>query len=763
MNRCGFPLMLVLYLVTNDLLFSQASTSDCIGAIPVCQQIYTEENAPSGPGDTNDIGFARNCNPEEKASTWYIFTVNETGRFGFVLTPNAPSDDYDWALYNVTNADCNDIRNNADLLVSCNAAGSEGNGPCNGATGATGDNSFDIQGLGCDNFNPGFNDGQSPFNDLVDVQKGETYVLLVQNYTPFSVSGYTIDFGLSAEIGIFDDVPPLMEDLEYIDDCTADAIKVNFSEPILCSTISPDNFNIEGPNAPYAITLDAPNCGAGGDYTNNLILNISPAIESGTTIAVELTVDEQTQALDICGNPAINQRIEVPNFSPAGNLSLGPDTTVCPGDPVFLDATLEGGSYIWNDGNTDAQRTVTTSGTYIVDVTYACGVLSDTINIFAAGSALNVDLGPDQEICSGETILLDATASNAQYLWSDNSTNPTLEVSEAGVYSVTITSSCGEATDEITISAPSQITVTIEDGEVCATSPVTWDVTIPNGMYLWEDGSTSPVRTVSEPGNYAVTVSDDCQSVELSAELTDSGTSVPMLEIPADTTLCLGETLTLNGPGNSNISVTWPDGSTGTSFTITTAGTYSFNLMNECGTSADQTILVNFIEDNGRISLGQDTVICPGTTIMLDATLPGAISYQWQDNSTKPEFLATTPGQYAVFIETECGSVNSSITLSSCQICSISVPNVFSPNGDGTNDVLQPFFSCPVNTFSLTVFDRWGAQVYSTSDPNTGWDGKDASNQALRPGTYVWVIEAVIEENGNPKTFNEFGDILIVR
>ncbi|MDV7393754.1 hypothetical protein RZS08_20420, partial [Arthrospira platensis SPKY1] len=104
----------------------------------------------------------------------------QSGNFGFLITPNDPNDDYDWSLFNITTASCEDIYDDPSLVVSCNAAGG---GTCNGNTGATGATSYNNQGGGCGANPPSQNAGFSPFNALIPVTFGNTYALMVSNWT----------------------------------------------------------------------------------------------------------------------------------------------------------------------------------------------------------------------------------------------------------------------------------------------------------------------------------------------------------------------------------------------------------------------------------------------------------------------------------------------------------------------------------------------------------------------------------------------------
>mgnify|MGYP001328126217 FL=1 len=96
-------------------------------AIPVCQYTYNQINSyqdqgnyyneiPDYTGALSDNNCPNNCLLDgELNDVWYIFTVQTTGNLNFTITPNSSSDDYDWALYNLTSANCSDILNNSSF------------------------------------------------------------------------------------------------------------------------------------------------------------------------------------------------------------------------------------------------------------------------------------------------------------------------------------------------------------------------------------------------------------------------------------------------------------------------------------------------------------------------------------------------------------------------------------------------------------------------------------------------------------------------
>jgi gliding motility-associated-like protein len=70
------------------------------------------------------------------------------------------------------------------------------------------------------------------------------------------------------------------------------------------------------------------------------------------------------------------------------------------------------------------------------------------------------------------------------------------------------------------------------------------------------------------------------------------------------------------------------------------------------------------------------------------------------------------------------------------------LPNVFTPNGDGMNDTFKPVSSKYITDVVFTVFNRWGDVVFTTTDPDIGWDGKHSkTNKVVADGVYQYMVE----------------------
>ena len=179
------------------------------------------------------------------------------------------------------------------------------------------------------------------------------------------------------------------------------------------------------PGYTYNWTCNNPPCGLSNPNAQN------PTANPQSTTFYTLTV---TDANGCTSAPAVTSVTVIPQ--PVVN--LGPDTLLCTGQQLNLDAGNPGATYSWNTGQTSRNISVNTSGTYSVTVTYG-GLCSDSDDIVITYKEQPVvNLGPDVDLCQGESHLLNAGNPGMNYLWSNGSRSQTIEVWESGFYNVTV-------------------------------------------------------------------------------------------------------------------------------------------------------------------------------------------------------------------------------------------------------------------------------------------------------------------------------------
>lgn len=761
--------MIINFIRTSSLLFSvlsltlpllaqQPTIQDCLGAIPVCQTIYQEDLSPSGDGNyPNEINTDISCTAGELNSIWYVFTVQEDGELAFLITPNDINDDYDWALFNITNADCEDIKNNQSLMVSCNAAGG---GFCNGLTGATGDSFYDIQGAGCGTPFPDISLGRTAYNERIPMRARNTYVLMVSNWSG-SPNGYTLDFSGSTGLGILDESRPEVAEVNFPDDCEESHIELTFSENIDCSTINNANFSLTGPGGPYSLSIDGGICADGGQYDKVYRLLIDPPISELGDFTFSLVTNETDQVLDVCGNPSLSFSATFPvDFALDLNLDLGPDTSLlCAGENLLLDATNLLATYQWQDGSTEPTFSVDQDGLYAVTVENDCGIVEDEIEIIYLMEPPVVDLGPDALLCPDEITMLDATSPYSTYLWQDGSTNPSYMVDEAGTYSVEVSNACGTSIEEVVVDYVQVVELELGPDQVlCEGETLELDVFNPDAeSYQWQDGSDQAVYRITENGTYAVTVTTPCEVV--SDEITVTFIETPVLDLGRDTSICIIDPLILEAsiPGAS---YQWNDGSTQPNIAVTNTGLYAVTVSTACNELTDGIFIT--VIDSIQTELGRDTFYCPEDRLLLDAAAGTPADYQWSTGETSATLNVETPGFYSVTVSNQCQLVEDQIQIEECERCTFYFPNAFSPNGDGINDTFRAFPNCEVVTYRLEIYDRWGTQVFETSDYSQGWNGL-VRGREMDLGVYLWVLEYTVSENGTPRSATLSGDVAILK
>lgn len=343
-------------------LHAQAPEQDCINAIPVCQNVYVQSNSYADEGlNPNEINFNTSClESGEQNDVWYIFTVQIGGMLNFTIFPNNTANDYDWAVYDLTNNTCSDIATTPSLEVSCNYASRPG---------ATGPNL-----IGGANSNGA---GGSNRNAPIPVTAGQTFVVNVSNFSG-TTAGYTLDFSASTA-AIFDNIPPEMDSIA--DDCTGSGLIINFSENVICATVEPTDFSVTGPGGPYTVTsVTGANCTAGGTFENEYIITVAPPMAASGRYYVSLQGDVE----DNCGNIGIYVTDSVDRVA-ANIVPTATQATLCLGQSTTLSTPSQPGfSYVWSGGNIGATVNITPplTAVYTVFVTDPFGcVYTDAIPI----------------------------------------------------------------------------------------------------------------------------------------------------------------------------------------------------------------------------------------------------------------------------------------------------------------------------------------------------------------------------------------------
>lgn len=257
---------------------------------------------------------------------------------------------------------------------------------------------------------------------------------------------------------------------------------------------------------------------------------------------------------------------------------------------------------------------------------------------------------------------------------------------------------------------------------------------------LWSTGDTARRIMITHPGKYWVSVSKfGCRGSD-TVNISLYPDNPPVLK--PDTAICQGESYLLN-PGKNFTSMLWSTGDTSRTLMIIQAGLYWVHTSDSNKCQGADTVRIS-MKPAITVKLPRDTSICSKAFIVLDATVPGA-SYRWQDGTADSLLTVTEPGVYWVRVSRDsCAVLDTSVVYD----CSddIYFPTAFTPNGDGLNDLFHPIGPA-LSKFSLAIFDRWGQQVFSTDDLETGWDGT-CKGKPCPVGVYSWVATFELAKSG---------------
>lgn len=451
----------------------------------------------------------------------------------------------------------------------------------------------------------------------------------------------------------------------------------------------------------------------------------------------------------------ISDTIEI-NVTNTPQVDLGNDTTVCPGEQVVLQAGSDPSlSYEWQDNSTISSFTANGAGTYFVDVSNNCGTSTDTIVISSVNLPTGI-LGNDTSLCSGDSILLDATWPNTTYLWSDNSTNATLQAKKAGNYWVQLLLDGCSSRDTVTIN-PLDLPLVLlgNDTLVCEGDTFTiYGITTNATSIQWQDNSTQANHLVDDEGLYWLQAQNHCGVDRDSMRV--SYYTVPKIDLGNDTALCQGDSLQLLAtyPGAS---YNWHNQSTADSFLVTDEGLFWVEV-SEGICSYTDSIEVDYI-DLPYANFGPDTTYCEDDIVTFEFLAPNT-TYLWHNGSTHHNFRITEPGTYWVEATNICGTTIDTIHVDyqNCA-CYVYVPSAFTPNADALNDTFYPEFDCDFTDYDFYVFDRWGNELFHSTELREGWDGT-YKNEEMPMGVYVYKVEY---KTATTRYDRKFGKVVLVR
>lgn len=275
--------------------------------------------------------------------------------------------------------------------------------------------------------------------------------------------------------------------------------------------------------------------------------------------------------------------IEV-NYTPLPVVSLGKDTTLCDGQSLILKPNNPNGTFLWQNNSTANSILINDPGVYWVKVTEKNCINVDSIEI-KYNPLPNVNIGNDTTICFGETLELNASISNASYLWNDNSKLPKLTTLTSGMYWCEVMVNNCVSRDSINIHYMAKVEVDLgNDSILCDDATLTLSNVVQGATYEWQDNSTNSSYLVNENGFYWVEITINSCSARDSIQI--DYVQSPVINPFSDTTICMGDSLTLNVE-NPIADYQWSDNTDSPIKYITREGEYWVRVHNICGEVQD--------------------------------------------------------------------------------------------------------------------------------------------------------------------------------
>ena len=452
------------------------------------------------------------------------------------------------------------------------------------------------------------------------------------------------------------------------------------------------------------------------------------------------------------------------------NASIVGNDTICLGDSTLL--TGYGGTdYSWipssflNNTNTQQVYANPTSNIdYTLIATDSCGVDSASISIVVIVD--NYQISPDTILCLGDSVQVNVSG-GIDYFWYSlggliypDSSSPYLFPTTDQYYYVEIISDYNCVfKDSILVEVDNSIPLIslVNDTSVCIGDSIFFSLNNLNNA-IWSP--TQYISNSNSPNTWAYPINDITFYVSSTNQCGTSYDSVfvNVLGISGnsfgDTTICQGDTVQLSAEmGESYLwtppnSLTHPDSAITYAFPNSTT-IYEVTITNNLG--CDVTLQVEVVVNPYPIvDAGPSQWATFGNMTTLQGNTDASI-YYWDNNEWLSCYNCLTPQAapsentyYVLNAVDSAGCFNSDTTYINMEGF-IYVPNTFTPNNDGINDVFE-IKGEYINNFNLWIFNRWGEQIYYTDTQNDFWDGT-YMNEDCKIDVYVWKIEYLDARN----------------
>ncbi|PTM14222.1 MAG: hypothetical protein DA408_03900 [Bacteroidetes bacterium] len=417
----------------------------------------------------------------------------------------------------------------------------------------------------------------------------------------------------------------------------------------------------------------------------------------GTADTIRLTVTETnscraTTAVVLQENPLPQPLIVAP-------------AALCPGDSATLASQQSYPNYQWSTGEMTAAVVTTAAGVFELTVTDSLGCSGSTSYNLLPAVPIMSSLTGDTLFCAGTTTTLTVTPAVASYTyaWSNQTTDPTVTLDQAGTYVVTITSDqgCTQVLQQTVATYPPANVNIQGPAFICLGDRARLSAPLGFSSYLWSTGETSASITASTAGTFDLVLTDS-NSCPVQTSFVLGQYPFPDLSISGDTLVCAGEPGQLSAtPGFATY--TWGGGEQTATIDFLVPGLYTLTAQDSLGCTASAAVEV--MEIVLQPTIAGTGVICAGSTTQLGVAATFQ-AYLWSDGATGTSITVDQPGAYTVTVTDAQGCSATASTV-------VVVQDLPMPTIAGAN----PF--CPGDSATLVATAGFVSYQWSLNNQNT--------------------------------------------
>ncbi len=287
-----------------------------------------------------------------------------------------------------------------------------------------------------------------------------------------------------------------------------------------------------------------------------------------------------------------------------------------------------------------------------------------------------------------------------------------------------------------------------------------------NGTIIDTSNNVVEVKFNTTTGSHTITINAINQCGSASASKTIQVKPYPLANAGHDTIVCINDPVLLSTPTGAGYTYSWSDGISAISSTHTasvtpiTTTTYTVSVTGPGGCHKRDSVTVQI--QTPSLAFYADST-CPNGNFPIQLTTDSLGVYSWNTGAATPQILVADTGIYTLnvnFPNAVCPRIETFTVKPDVCPMELTLPNVFSPNGDNFNDFftaipLGEFDKFDIDKFDIKIYTRWGELIYESADTLFKWNGNNKGGKPLSDGVYYYIADMTLK-SGKPKSLTGF-------